>query len=367
MRVACTQENLLKGVSVVSRSVGKDLNLPILANMLISAKKGQLKLSATNLEIGISCLVRSRIEEEGAVTVPARLLLNYVSSLSNANVELSADNSMLKVKCGGYSGEIKGIGASEFPLIPKIENKSFCSVRGALFKEALSRVIFAVSRDGVRAEIAGVFLSVSEKQMRLAATNGHRLGVQVIKVEEGVDKEISMIVPAQTAQELMGVLDEGAEIVRIHTLENQVKFCFEDIVVVSRLIDGQYPDFLKIIPSKFSTVIELDKNDFLKAIKTTSLFSKGDANELKISVKVKEKEIDLIAESGQIGKNISKVSCRVKGDDVEAVFNSKYLLEGLNAISQNKVNLKLLGVAGHGMLKGVGHENYLYVVMPIRK
>ena len=367
MKVVCIQENLAKGVSVVSRSIGKDLNLPVLANILIEAKGGVLKFSATNLEIGTVCSVRGKIEREGAVTVPAQLLVNYISSLPKSNVSLVVEYSSLKIECGSYSGEIKGIASSEFPLIPKINNEPFCRVASSKLKEALSKVAFAAARDETRPEISGVFLSVSGGKIRLAATDSYRLGEEVVEMSGDVGSDASMIIPVLTILEVIRVLDEGAGEVLMYLQENQIKFSFGDIAIVSRLVEGQYPDYLKIIPSEFTTNVELIKDELVSAIKTTSLFSKSDTSELRIVVKGGEKNINLSAESGQVGKNISKVSGVVSGKDVEIVFNSRYLLEGLSAMGGKKVKLKLLGSAGPGMLQDMERAGYLYIVMPIKK
>ncbi len=367
MKVICTQENLLKGISVVGRGAGKDLNLPVLANVLIEAKDGVLKFSATNLEIGMTCVVRGKVEEAGAVTVPAQLFLNYLSNLSNENVTLKEEKGFLGIRCGRYVGKIKGIPSSEFPLIPKTTKESLCDVQGDLLKNALDRVAFAVARDEARPEISGVFLSIRDNKLRLAATDSYRLGEEIIKLEKSVSKETSMIVPAQTMQELSRILDEGSGVVSIHIFENQIKFSFDEIVLVSRLVEGRYPDYLKIIPKEFTTEIELGKDEFLKAIKTTSLFSESEANELKMVVNAGGDKLELSAESGLVGRNTSNVSCGISGKDVEIVFNSKYLIEGLNAISGDKVKLRLLGNAGPGMLKGIEGGHYLYIVMPIKK
>ncbi|MDD3887859.1 MAG: DNA polymerase III subunit beta [Patescibacteria group bacterium] len=367
MKIVCTQENLARGISLVSKSIGKDANLPVLANVLVEAKKGTIKIAATNLEIGTICLVRGKVEQEGSITIPAQLLLNYISSLPRNNVSVSVENNVVKINCGSYSGEINGISASEFPLIPKIDCEPFCDIKADLLKEALNKVVFAAARDEMRPEISGVFLNSKDGKLRLAATDSYRLGEVTTSLLKGNNKETEMVVPVTTMQELSRILDEGASSIKMFMMENQIKIVADDVILVSRLIEGQYPDYLKIIPKDFTTILEIHKSDFIKAIKTTSLFSKTDTNELKLKASSLKKEIELSAESGQVGKNIAKLACGYDGKDVSVVFNSKYLIEGLNSISSEVILMKLLGDSGPGMILGKEVKEHFYIVMPIKK
>ncbi len=367
MKIVCTQENLARSISLVSKSIGKDANLPVLANLLIEAKKGIIKIAATNLEIGTICLVRGKIEKEGSITIPAQLLQSYMASLPNNNVELFTEANVVKIVCGSYSGEINGIVASEFPLIPKIDCESFCSVNSGVLKGALDKVVFSAARDEMRPEISGVFLNTRDNEMRLAATDSYRLSEVTINLAKKDGKEATMVVPATTMQVLSSILEEGASEIEMFAMENQVKFIADNVILVSRLVEGQYPDYLKIIPKDFTTTLEIHKGDFIKAIKTTSLFSKTDTNELRLDASSLRKEISLSAESGHVGKNITKLACGFAGKDVKIVFNSKYLLEGLNSIDSEAVLMKMLGDSGPGMIVGKGQSGHFYIVMPIKR
>ncbi|MFA6296899.1 MAG: DNA polymerase III subunit beta [Patescibacteria group bacterium] len=367
MRIVCTQENLARGISLVSKSVGKDANLPVLANVLIEARKGIIKISATNLEIGTTCIIRGKIEKEGSITIPAQLLQNYIVSLPKNNILLSVENNVVKISCDSYTGEINGIAANEFPLIPKIDCESFCSVNTSLLKDALDKVVFSAARDEMRPEISGVYLNAKGGKLRLAATDSYRLSEVTIDLLKDNGKETAMVIPVFTMQELSKILDEGASHVEIFTMENQVKIVADDVILVSRLVEGQYPDYLKIIPKDFTTVLEIHKGNFIKAIKTTSLFAKTDTNELKMKADSTKKEIELSAESGKIGKNITKLACGFNGNDTEVIFNSKYLLEGLNSINFDVVKMQLLGDSGPGMIFGKEEAGHFYIVMPIKK
>jgi len=367
MKIVCTQENLARGISLVSKSIGKDANLPVLANVLIEAKRGTIKIAATNLEIGTICLVRGKVEEEGSITIPAQLLQNYISSLPRNNVMLSVESNAIKISCDSYSGEINGISASEFPLIPKIDCDSFCSVKADLLKEALNKVTFAAARDEMRPEISGVFLNSKDGKLRLAATDSYRLSEVTIGLSKNNGKEVTMVIPVSTMQELSRILDEGASSIEMFMMENQVKIIAEDVILVSRLVEGQYPDYQKIIPKDFTTTLEIHKANFIKAIKTTSLFSKTDTNELKLLASNLKKEIELSAESGHVGKNITKLACGYDGKDVTVIFNSKYLIEGLNSINSDVILMKLLGDSGPGMILGKEVKEHFYIVMPIKK
>lgn len=367
MKVIGLKENLLKGISVASRSIGKDANLPVLANILLEAKNGRIKFSATNLEIGTTCWVRGKIESEGAITVPAGLLLNYVSNLPNSNIEFFLNGDVLKIKCAEFSGDVKGIKAAEFPLIPKIDNQPFCKVRADILKQALEKIIFAAAKDEMRPEISGILLKTALNKIKLAATDSYRLGEVVFTPSFDIKQEIQLIMPVATVQELIRIIDNEQAELSLFMMENQIKFAMADWEIVSRLVEGSYPDYEKIIPKSFKTELLVAKDNFLKAIKTTSLFAKKETNEIIIKALAKNKQIELRAESGQSGSSVTKMVCGYNGEDVEAVFNFKYLVEGLNSLSADVVNLRFLGSMGPCMMTNRDEKNHFYIVMPIKR
>ena len=265
MKFICTQENLNKALSIVGRITNKNSTLPILNNVLLKIEKGQLKLSSTNLEIGINCLVGGKVEEIGEITVPTKLFANFVSNLPSGNVEIKLREDVLNIKCNGYKTNIKGLDAKEYPLAPKLEADPIFKIKSADFKKALTQISPAISSSESRVEITGVFMNLSEinkDKVVLVATDSYRLAEKKIDLEKNnINKEFknilgninSVIIPKDTVQELMRNLDENEEMLEVIILENQILFNFGSASIISRLIDGKYPDYKQIIPNKFES------------------------------------------------------------------------------------------------------------------
>ncbi|MBU1177959.1 DNA polymerase III subunit beta [Patescibacteria group bacterium] len=369
MKLTCTQENLARGLSIVSRSVGKNSTLPILANILLTTENKRLKLSATNLEIGSNCLVGAKIEKEGKITIPAQLISNYINNLPSGNINLEVANSTLKISAVNSKAEIKGIDPSEFPLIPKINSQPFCQVKGKDLKQALNQIIFATASEESRPEISGVYLKSSGSELILAATDSYRLAEKSIQSQIKNKGEIELIVPASAMQELNRIVGEEVDKITFSSSDNQIRFAFDDVELISRLVEGQYPDYKSIIPNKFTTTAVIDTSELISALRTASFFSKKDSAEVIINTRNKNNEIEIVAEAGEVGKNVSQVASEVKGDDREISFNPQYLLDSLLNIEANQVNLMITADERVGALQSVGadKQDYIYIVMPIVK
>ncbi len=375
MKVKCTQENLTRAVSIVARSVGKDVSLPVLSNVLLSTEGGRLKLSSTNLELGVTCVFGAKVDEEGSLTVPARLLFEYVSALPHESVSLSSVGETLELTCGENHASIKGIPASEFPLIPNGPEQYSCVIDGGVLSSAIQQVAFAAAKDESRPEISGVFLSLSEEgEMRLAATDSYRLAEKRIKA--GVKQAgapFTAIIPARAMQELNRVISSGAQEISIAFQDGQAIFSFKDplltggnVEVVSRVIEGKYPNYVHIIPEQFATKVRLPLKEFGAALKATSLFSRVDSSDLHLAVDGSDQAVRFSAESGQFGKNDSVIPGAVEGQSQQIVFNYRYLLDGLTACGTDEVQLCLNNDAAPGAILPSGREGYTYIIMPIK-
>ena len=312
MRVTCTQENLTRAVGIVARSIGKDASLPVLSNVMIATERGRLKLSSTNLELGVTCFLGAKVEDEGSLTVPARLLLDYVSNLPSETVKLDGTDDTLKLSCGENNASIKGIPVAEFPLIPTSSGNANCVVEAAPFADALGQVVFAAAKDESRPEIAGVYFQLSEEgEITLAATDSYRLAERTLK--KGIERKgdaASVIIPGRALQEVHRILDASAGKVSITFEDGQAIFSFDDpiltggnVEIVSRVVEGRYPDYAQIIPEEFSTTVRLNLKEFSTALKATSLFSRAEASDLHIAVEQGDQTVRFSAESGQLGKN----------------------------------------------------------------
>ncbi len=374
MKLTIPQEKLKQGLNIVERVSSKSLTLPILNNILISTEKNFLNLSATDLEIGIKLWILSKVEKQGKVTIPSRILSSFINLLPQENIEISAKNNTISINCKNYKTEIKGIDAEEFPIIPTIADGESMSIDIATFCRDLNQVADIPVPSTTRPEISGVYFSFQKNLITIAATDSFRLGEKNIflKISSSLKKEYSLILPQKTVKEIVNIFSEKSGELKIYFSPNQIMFesqmeetAHPQIQMVSRLIEGDYPNYKEIIPKKYTTQLILDKNEFLNQIKTASLFS-GKINEVKIKVDPKTNIINISSQSSDIGENKSSIKGKVKGEPVEISFNHRYLMDGLVSIKSSEVIFELNSDSGPGVLKPVGDDTYLYVVMPIK-
>ncbi|MBD3252080.1 DNA polymerase III subunit beta [Candidatus Uhrbacteria bacterium] len=377
MKFVCTQENLIQGLSVVSHITGKSINLPVLGNVLLKTEGGNLKLSATNLELAVSTLVRGKVEVEGEYTVPAKLLQDYIGLLPQGKVELELIEEGLKVQASGQETVVRGMAAQEFPLIPKLAKSEGVSFPVDDLKRTITQVAFAVSLSESRPELSGVACwfggSVGSGSVAFVATDSYRLAERVLKLTKG-SMETRLIVPARTMLEvnriLSGYKDELGvpEDVQWVTTENQLVVTFGSTELVSRLIEGSFPDYQQIIPDSFSTEVLLDRSELQKAVKAASLFSRQGLYDVHLAVKPEEGVLEVFSADQGTGKTSTALQGEITGGATNLVVNFKYLSDGLAAINTNKVKLQLNdAMSPMLLLPDTGDEQYRYLVMPIRQ
>ena len=374
MKLLILQEKLKQGLNVVEKISSKSLTLPILNNILISTEKNFLNLAATDLEIGINWWVLTKTEKEGKITIPARLLSNFINLLPNKKISLEVKNNNLFIECENYKTQIKGLSAEEFPIIPKINNGDAISIEAPSFCKSLNQIADIAVPSTARPEISGIYFLFQKNLITIAATDSFRLGEKKIflKNNSPLEKEYSLILPQKTAKELVNIFGEKQGELKMYFSPNQVMFEYPmeetdhaQVQVISRLIEGEYPNYQEIIPKKYTTQLVLDKDEFLNQIKTASLFS-GKINEVKIKAGPKENKIEVFSQSSEIGEYQSSVSGKIKGEPVEISFNHRFLLDGLLSIKTPEIILELNKETGPGVLKAVGDDTYIYVVMPIK-
>lgn len=376
MKISCTQENLNQGLMVVSHIASKNNNLPILSNILIKAEDKLLTLLATNLEIGVTIQIRSKIDKEGEYSIDAKLFSDYVSFLPKERIDLELEDDNLKIICDKQKTKIKGQSSLEFPLIPKINKDNPYIVPIKDFKQAISEVIFAVSNSEARPEISGVFMDLSKDNIILASTDSYRLAEKKIILKDNKNiKEQKIIIPVKTLNEISRILSifkdnislDEAENIEIYVLENQIMFSYNNIDLVSRLIEGQYPDYIQIIPSNYKTKAKINNKDLIKAVKTSSLFTKSGINDVKLEFNASSNEVIITSSSSQTGENISKITSEITGENNNIVLNYRYLLDGLQNISSNNVVLEINNNNSPGVIKSDETNNYVYIIMPIKQ
>jgi DNA polymerase-3 subunit beta len=365
MKLSCTQENLSKGLSIVSRSVGTRATLPVLNNILLQTDKGRLKLSATDLEIGIHTWVGAKVDVDGGITVPARLLSDFINNNTDKTIDLELKDTTLKLSSERFKANINGIEASEFPLIPEVKKSVEIDLARAELISAINKTIIATAMDESRPVLAGVYFFNKNELMKVVATDSYRLAEQTIILPAKPEKDFGFIVPQRTIAELGRILGSAGEKVKILPSENQVEFVMEDTILVSRLIEGTFPDYAQIIPKESKTTMEVATSEFNNAIKMASLFARESANNIKLRITAPDK-IEVLATSSHIGDNISTSTGLVKGDSIEVAFNAKFILDCLAVIGSERVTLDLLSNMAAGVLRGNKDKNYLYVIMPLR-
>ena len=365
MKLEVTQENLAKAINSVSKIVSSRSSLPVLGNILIATDSGRLKLSATNLEIGINCWIGAKASEEGAVTVPARLFSEFITSLPSGNIELSSQDSNLLVAAPHVQSTINGISAEEFPLIPQIKTKPALELPVDLIKAALSQVVVAASTDEARPILTGVYIYNEGAKLNIVSTDSYRLAERKITLKKKPETDIKVIIPGRTIQELVRLLD-GEETIVMYVDDNQVMFEVDGIQLTSRLIEGQFPDYRQIIPKQSETVVQVDTAEITRVTKLASLFARENAGSVRLDVKA-EGIIDVVANPSQVGENTSSAECSVEGDDGEISLNARYLTDALAVIGSAKLNLSLSGKLNPCVITPIAEDlDYLHIIMPLR-
>jgi DNA polymerase III subunit beta len=382
MKLICTQENIDRVVTYLERVIGRQSTLPILSNFLLETEKGRLKISATNLEIGVVAYIGAKIEKEGKIAVPAKIIGNFIHNLPKSDVlEIESDGKSLLINNVSHKMKIKGLDGKDFPIIPQYKKDYFFSFPAQELKNALSRLLFCVSLNESRLELTGVHIFFYQDAIHLAATDSFRLAEEIIPFTDhaaGYDdflkENASLILPNTTLQEIMRIITPESDEVKIALEENQVFFEIDGIQIISRAINGKYPDYKQIIPQTFTLQAVFKKEDIQRAIKIANTFSSYNANEITLSFDPESKKCVVTSVSQELGENETILDVEYLSDagKLSMVFNPRYVLDGINALSGDRV-LFLANTASTPaairMLDTEGHsdEKYLYIAMPIRK
>lgn len=374
MKVTVLQENLAHGLSVVSRAVSPRSTLPVLANILIATDEGRLRLSATNLELGITCWVPARIEQDGSTTVPARTFSDLVNTLPGDQVLLSlnASTQTLNVRGGTSTNDIKCIDAQEFPPLPVPDLKGAVQLNVADFREMIQQVAFAASGDEARPVLMGVLIQVEKDKLTMAAADGFRLSVRKANLSAPAPASLTVIVPARALTELARVAADGEESLSMVAPKGrgQVLFHVKDVEVVSQLIDGTFPDYQQIIPRSHKSRTLVSTSALLKACKQAEIFAREGSNVARLNIKtangdLQPSEVEISATSEETGKNETIVEATVDGSGVLIAFNVKFLREALEVIKTPNVALETSAPNAPGVVRPVGDDDFLHVIMPM--
>lgn len=374
MRVSVLQENLHRGLSIVSRAIQSRPSLPILANVMLTTDDARLRLSATNLELGISAWIGAKVETDGAITVPARTLQDLVSTLPPERVDMDLDvrTLTLHLSCAGKSANIKGMDAAEFPAMPDFNPEQAIAVKARVFKEMIDQVVFAAAREDNRPILTGVLIRFEGDVLTLAAADGYRLSVRTTELEFNAGDREPIIVPARTLQELSRVIsDEDDELlIALPKGRGQAMFSLSNVVMVSQLIEGKFPDYEAIIPRRCETTILTYTNDLLAACRSSEVFAKDSANTARVLVEPSgiptvPGRVIVAGKSQEKGDAEAPVDASIEGQAIEVAFNIRYLIDVLSVIREEQVVLETSGPTAPGVVRPAGRDDFIHVIMPM--
>ena len=365
MKISCTQEKLNKGLSIVSRIVGTRTTLPVLSNIYLEATAGQLKLSATDLEIGVTTSIGAKVDEEGSLTVPARLISEFIAANNDENLSLESKATTLHLKSQRYEANIKGIDSSEYPVLPEVSKESLIELPVSEFTQAISEVIVACASDDTRPVLSGIHFKFEKDTLYLVATDSYRLAEKKISVP-GLDGEREFIVPARTMQEILRIAGAAptTEKIGISATDNQVSLTLGGTQIVSRLIEGSFPNYKQIIPTSFKSTANVELPEFSSAVKMASLFARQGGNNVK--VKFSGSEIVITSVADQVGDNISRVKAQISTDSDEIAFNAKYIADILQVLPEKKLLFEVNDKFSAGVIRPEKAKDFVYIIMPLR-
>ena len=372
MRLSCLQENLARGLSVVGRAVATRSTLPITQNVLLSTEQSMLKISATDLNMAMTTWIGAQVEEEGAITVPARLLSDFVNSLPPERIDIEASSQPIgfNIKCVSFESNISGTPADDFPPIPAVEGGLAAKIEPDVMREAINRVAFAAATEDSRPVLTGVKTEISGDDFKFAAADGFRLAVYSGKLAEPPSEDIEFLIPARVLNEisrLLGTQQTAVEFM-VTPSSNQALFRVEDVEIVSSLIAGNFPNYNQLIPQSHTTRVVLDSDDFLRATRTAAIFARDGSGIIRLQMWSGEDDapgrLTVSSRAEEVGDNEGQLGAAVEGEDAKIAFNSKYLTDVLDVLN-GEVAMEVSSPSSPGVLKPVQGGDYVHVVMPM--
>ncbi len=363
MKITVAQKNMRKALGATERIVSRNLTLPILNNLLLKTENGRLRISATNLEIGIHYTIGAKIEEVGEIAVPGRILADFVNNTTEEALTLTTKNNSLLIQSKAYKTQILGFETKEFPIIPRIKEGAICEIPGRILKSALLTTADSIAASESRPELAGLFARFSDNKVTFAATDSFRLVERTLNIKS--TKNTAIIIPRNTVMELLHGIQESDETIAVRASENQVSFSNEEFELVSRLIDGTYPDYAKVIPEKFISRALTVREELEKNSRLAGLFSSSIAD---IHLRCGDGKLELSAKNPDRGAIEVAVECILKNEPFDIALNYHYLLDGLKIMNSDKVLIEFTGVGSPLVLRpGDDRRDLVYLIMPLRR
>jgi DNA polymerase III subunit beta len=362
MKLQVTQENLSRALNNVARVASTKNALPILSNVLIKTVDNRLVIAATNLNIAITHYIGSKVTQEGSITVPARLMQDFVASLPAGVIDIKVDETKLRIKADKYNSTINGTPSDDYPVMPNIKDGTTWTVSGGDLKRALQQVVLAASHDEARPILTGIYFHTSEGSLYIAATDSYRLAEKRVKK---LNQEVKLLIPATAMQDLLRIIGDYDEEITVTHDDQQVLFTVGDIELITRLIDGTYPDYRKLIPASFSTYAKLPKSELINITKVSSLFARESAGSVTLELDEDEKQISIRSIASQLGENTAKAEADVTGSG-SITLNSRYILDALGVIDETDTTISFNGKLEPCVIQGTGSKDYLHLIMPLK-
>lgn len=361
MKIIINQKNLKRAINLIEKVVSKNTSLPILGNILLKTENGRLRLSATNLELGINTLVGVKIEEVGEIAIPAKIFSDFINTIQDEKITFITKNNILTINTEYYKTSILGFDPKDFPIIPKIKSEPIVSIPAKIFKGALMRVIDSMAVSETRPELAGIFLQIKENQCVFVSTDIFRLSEVIIPILES--SSISIIIPRNTVTELVHMCSDIEGDVQIKYTDNQVAFVGEDIELISRVVDGTYPPYKNIIPEKFISRVLIKRSEFENNIRLAGLFASSISD---VKITCTENKLIITARNSDKGEIETDVPAILKNEPFEVSLNYRYILDGLKNMPGNDVIIEFTGAGSPLVMRPGDDKSFIYLIMPLR-
>jgi DNA polymerase-3 subunit beta len=362
MKLQVTQENLNRALGSVGRVANSRGTLPILANILIKTVGNRLSIAATNLDIAITHYIGSKVSAEGAITVPARLMVDFVASLPSGTITLDLEETKLRITTDQYESVINGTVADEYPVMPAIADGTTWKIPAKTLRSGLQQVLVAASSDESRPVLTGVYMHSHEGALYLAATDSYRLAEKMLTK---TTHDISLLVPANALQDLLRLLTDSEDEVSVTHDDQQILFRVSDVELVARLIEGNYPDYRKLIPGSFGQTATLKKAEFMNITKVSSLFARESAGSVTIHLDEPKQEVSIRSIASQLGENTATASAAISGEGL-ITLNSRYIMDALHVVNGDEVQVAFNGKLEACVLKSPKYDDYLHIIMPLK-
>lgn len=366
MKLECVKEKLHMAVSKAEKIVGKNINLPVLSCLLFETKGNNLIIKSTNLDLGLEISIPVKVEEGGKVAVPANIISSFLNNLNDdKNIILETTDNILKISTPISEASIKILPPDDFPTVPMVDNEKTCKINSKDLINGIRSVIYSSSLSSVKPELASVYIHTNEDNLIFVATDSFRLAEKMIKMRKNIDLN-NVLIPFKNAADILKIIDNTDTDIEINSTKNQISFVFNGIYIVSRVIDGVFPDYKQILPKEEKTKVVLLKQDLINSLKISNIFSDS-FNQMNINVKKGEKTIKVRTKNNNIGENTNKIDANIEGEDIEVNFNYKYIVDCLPSIASDSVSLSFNGINKPLVVRGTSEKSFTYLVMPMNR